>query len=188
MNQGWEFAHRFFERIALFLKSHVSKSLTVVFLLWATWANPSGRSFVKSDESESLRSLFKKKRISEERHERFALGHKKGKNWKEHTKTTIFLVNRSFLRAIRSDHSHRSFFKSDNSDFLTSHFIMSDFEQKSECSNSQPCHESIHRHHWFFSQVSFSFKTFRNDSYLDKSSSLMNLIQESPTPWWVLSI
>ena len=40
----------------------------------------SGRSFVKSEGSESLKSLLKKERMSKKRCEQFALGHKKGEN------------------------------------------------------------------------------------------------------------
>ena len=53
-----------------------------------------GLSFVKSDESESLKLLkllFKKsayERRVNERRERFALWHKKGKNCQKHTKNT----------------------------------------------------------------------------------------------------
>ena len=67
-----------FSSVLLVLKSDVSETLTVTLLFWATWANRSGRSFVKSDGSELLNLLLKKERMSEERRERFALGHKKG--------------------------------------------------------------------------------------------------------------
>ena len=45
------------------------------------------RSFVKSDESELLPSLFKKEHLSEGRRERFTLGHKKGKSSEKLSKT-----------------------------------------------------------------------------------------------------
>ena len=50
-------------------------------------------SFVKSDKSKMLPLLFKKERRSKERQERFALGHKKGKNSEilpKHGETTNF--------------------------------------------------------------------------------------------------
>ena len=75
--QGWEFAHRFSERIARFLRknermsdslkktsnslissflvSDLSKSLMVAHIWWATWANCS---FLVSDLSDSLTSLI----------------------------------------------------------------------------------------------------------------------------------
>ena len=58
--------------------------------------------------SQSLTSLFKKERRSEEQHERFALGHKREKevkNCQKHTKKYKFCqANHSFLRAIRLNH------------------------------------------------------------------------------------
>ena len=57
------------ERIAYsrsFVMSNLSESLKLLFCT------------VKSDRSESLKSLFKKERMSEEQRERFAHGHKKG--------------------------------------------------------------------------------------------------------------
>ena len=60
-----------------------------------------GHSIVQSNKSESFRLLFKKEQCSEERRERFALGHKKGKSREKLTKKSNFLVNHSFLRAIR---------------------------------------------------------------------------------------
>ena len=47
-------------------KSYVRESLTVALLLWATWTNRSGHSFVKSDLSKSLKWLFKKEQMSED--------------------------------------------------------------------------------------------------------------------------
>ena len=66
------------------------------------------RSFVKSDESKLLPSLFKKERLSKERRERFALGYKKGKSSEKLSKTyqnlNCFRANRSFLRVICMNH------------------------------------------------------------------------------------
>ena len=76
----------------------------VALLSWATWVNFSrslfcherpehiahGSSFVTSGGSESLKSLFKKEKMSKDRRERFTLGHKKGKNCQKHTKSTNF--------------------------------------------------------------------------------------------------
>ena len=55
-----------------------------------------GRSFLMSNESESLLSLFKK-----EQRERFALGHKKGG---KHKKYVFFERIARFMRVIRSNH------------------------------------------------------------------------------------
>ena len=49
-----------------------------------------GFSFVKSDGSKSLKSLFKKEQMSEEQGEQVALGHKMGEKFQEHTKNTHF--------------------------------------------------------------------------------------------------
>ena len=66
-----------------FFMSYGSASLTVALLWRATGVLTHCRSIVKSGKSESLPSLFTKERLSEERWERFALGHKKGeKQWK----------------------------------------------------------------------------------------------------------
>ena len=83
--QGCEFAHRFFER-----KSDVLRLAH-------------GCSFVKSNGSESLNSLFKKKRL-----ERFALGHKNGKKL---SKTYKKYEYERIARFWRENHSHRSFLK-----------------------------------------------------------------------------
>ena len=93
---GCEFAHRFFEQIPCFLSAKKQKCDLLVFLSESHF-----RSFLKSDGSESLIFLFKKKRMSEERCEQFALGHKKrGK----HTKIRFILANHSFLREICLNH------------------------------------------------------------------------------------
>ena len=63
-----------------FFMSYGSESLTVALLWRATGVLTHCRSIVKSGKSESLPSLFTKERLSEERWERFALGHKKGKS------------------------------------------------------------------------------------------------------------
>ena len=42
-----------------------------------------GRSFVKSDGSKLLKSLFKKEQMSKERREQFTLGHEKGEKLSE---------------------------------------------------------------------------------------------------------
>ena len=63
-------------RLSVFRANHscfVSERAKVRFTLLL-----SGRSFVKSEGSESLKSLLKKERMSKKRCEQFALGHKKG--------------------------------------------------------------------------------------------------------------
>ena len=81
-----------------------------------------GRSFVKNDRSELLKSLFKKKRMTKERREQFALGHKKGKTVKNIQKIRIFRANRSFFASdsleSHANHSNRYILKSDDSDLL----------------------------------------------------------------------
>ena len=60
------------------------------------WVNRSGCSFVKSNGSKSLKLLFKKDQMSEER--QFAFGYKKrGKTVKNIWKIRIFRANGSFL-------------------------------------------------------------------------------------------
>ena len=94
----------------------------VALLSWATGANGSwslfcterwewfahGRSFLKSNESELLLSLFKKEQLNEERQEQFALGHKKGgkmwKNVKTKEKYVYFQQIPCFLRAFCPNH------------------------------------------------------------------------------------
>ena len=78
------------KRAKVWFAHFLSELLTVALLLWATWANRSSCSFVKSSGSESLKLLFKKERMSEEQWERFALGHKKGKNCQKHSKNINF--------------------------------------------------------------------------------------------------
>ena len=77
-----------------------------------------GHSFVKSDGSKSLKSLFKKERMSKEQQELFALGHKRGKTVKNIRKIRIFLGIRSFIASdllveSRANHSNGSFLKSE---------------------------------------------------------------------------
>ena len=109
----------------------------VALLSWATWVNFSrslfcherpehiahGSSFVTSGGSESLKSLFKKEKMSKDRRERFTLGHKKGKNCQKHTKIRIFRANRSFFAnnplKSRANQSHRSFVRSNVVESLT---------------------------------------------------------------------
>ena len=63
---------------SLFCHGQPKTIAPVALLSWATWANCSWSCVVKSNRSELLKSLFKKERMSEEQHERFAHGHKKG--------------------------------------------------------------------------------------------------------------
>ena len=51
-----------------------------------------GCSFVKSNGSELLKSLFKKEQMSEELRERFALGHKKMKHCKKMNFSSDLLI------------------------------------------------------------------------------------------------
>ena len=78
------------KRAKVWFAHFLSELLTVALLLWATWANRSSCSFVKSYGSESLKFLFKKDRMSEEQWEWFALGHKKGENCQYPTKNMNF--------------------------------------------------------------------------------------------------
>ena len=72
---------RFFERFARFCERKSDSQIA------------HGRSFVKNDRSESLKSLFKKERMTKERREQFAFGHKKGKTVKNMHKIRIFRAN-----------------------------------------------------------------------------------------------
>ena len=92
-----------------------------------------GHSFVLSDGSKSLKSLFKKEWKSEARHERFALGHKKGeqlsKTYEKHKffeQIARFFASHS-LESL-ANQSHRSFLKSQESD-LGFDFVKSDMCQ-----------------------------------------------------------
>ena len=82
----------------------------VALLLWVTWPNSSGRSFVMSDKresitvalekrdgSESRKSFFKKERMSEDQREGFALGHKQGKTVQKTVKTIQKLIVWSYF-------------------------------------------------------------------------------------------
>ena len=105
--QGWEFAHRFLERFAHFLWAkekfaHEKEWIAPVALCHERPERIAhGCSFVKSDRSESLKSLFKK-----DHRERFALGHKKGEKLsKTYKKYEFFERIAHFLRAIHSKYS-----------------------------------------------------------------------------------
>ena len=86
--------------------------------LRATWANRSGRSVVRSVGSESLNLLFKKEQMSEDRCERFALGHKKGEKLSKTYKNTIFWVNHSYFASDSleswANHSRHSLLNSES--------------------------------------------------------------------------
>ena len=89
--------------------SNLSESLPSLFCHERPERIAHGCSFVKSDGSESQKSLLKKEELmSEERRERIALGHKKGgkskkkKLSKEYKNTIFFERIDRFLRAIRS--------------------------------------------------------------------------------------
>ena len=80
--QGYKFDNRFFKRIArvLWLKQRKSDSLVKKseFLPYLFFKDRQdwlarGRPFVKSVESKSIPSIFKKEQLREERQERFAL-------------------------------------------------------------------------------------------------------------------
>ena len=73
--------------LQLFFISDLSKSFTVALFVEQQERFAHSRSFVKSDKSESLPSLFKKEQLSKEQRERFALGHKKGKTSEKQSKT-----------------------------------------------------------------------------------------------------
>ena len=131
-----QFAHQFFEServIRLWKRANPSHSSE----RFATWANCSqslfckewrewvsqGRSFVMSNGSESLKLLFKKDWMSEERWVQFAPGKKGEKLTKKHTKNMNFLSDLLIFweRFSQSwaNHSHRSFVKSNLSQLLT---------------------------------------------------------------------
>ena len=90
-------------RLSVFRANHscfVSERAKVRFTLLL-----SGRSFVKSEGSESLKSLLKKERMSKKRCEQFALGHKKGENCQKHVKNTNFSSKSLFfLQDIHLNH------------------------------------------------------------------------------------
>ena len=118
--------------------SNLSESLPSLFCHERPERIAHGCSFVKSDGSESQKSLLKKEELmSEERRERIALGHKKGGKSKKKTvkriqKYNFFRENRSFFASDTLDHeqiTRIAFLKCDESDLL---FKMSDFERKSE--------------------------------------------------------
>ena len=88
-------------------------NLTFALLIWATWANHSGRLFVKSDGSESLNSLFKKKSdgsewlnslIKKERKSDVSDSLLSIKNCQNIWKIQIFRAKRLLLREIRLNH------------------------------------------------------------------------------------
>ena len=106
----------------LWAKEQKSESLPSLFCHeWPEWFSHS-RSFVKSNWSELLKSFFKKEQMSEEQWEWFTLGHKKGKNCQNMRKIQIFQANRSLfasnLLESWANHWHRSFVKSNMSDFV----------------------------------------------------------------------
>ena len=106
--QGWEFDHRVLvfcdqnrERdigswirvncsCCSFLKIDTINLLTVAFLSWSMGAIPHGCSFVKSDESELILSIFKEERLSKERQERFTLLAWKGGKLSKTNKKYVF--------------------------------------------------------------------------------------------------
>ena len=100
-------------------------------------SNRSRRSFVMSDLSESLMSLFKKERMSEERREWFALKHNKGKNCQKHRKNTNFLIDR-FAR-ITTESFTSLFLKSESLTVALKNERFWGKERISERVNSQPC-------------------------------------------------
>ena len=76
--------------------------------------------------------------MSEERRERYALGHKK---WKTYEKYEFLKRFARFLRAIHSNHkriTHITVFKEQIAHGR-------DFERKSERANSQPCNFTLKR-------------------------------------------
>ena len=75
---------RFFERFARFCERKSDSQIA------------HGRSFVKNDRSESLKSLFKKERMTKERREQIAFGHKKGKTVKNMHKIRIVQTLRKY--------------------------------------------------------------------------------------------
>ena len=79
-DQGWQFSLWFIKRILRFCqqKSKIEIRSQSLFLKERREQFTHSRSFLKSDESDSLPLLFKKERRSEERWEPFALGHKRG--------------------------------------------------------------------------------------------------------------
>ena len=123
--QGWEFAHRFFEPIAHFLwakEQFACEKEQIAPFAILSWAKGVNRSrspfckerqerfaqsccFLKSNERESLPSLFKKEWLSEERREQFALGHKKGEQQsKTYEKEVFFKKIVCLFRAIHLNH------------------------------------------------------------------------------------
>ena len=87
--------------------------------------------------SESLMSLFKKERMSEERREWFALKHNKGKNCQKHRKNTNFLIDR-FAR-ITTESFTSLFLKSESLTVALKNERFLGKERISERVNSQPC-------------------------------------------------
>ena len=80
--QGCEFAHWFFEWFTHFLWAKErfaceTEQITPIAPVFCHERITHGRSFVKSDRSESLKSIFKKEWMSKEEWEQFACGHKK---------------------------------------------------------------------------------------------------------------
>ena len=89
-----------------------------------------GLSFVKSDGSESLKSLFKKEQMSKERRKWFPLEHKKWKTRQKHMRNTNLS---SDSLASRAKHSHAIFLKTVSHSLCTLKWAI-----MSERANSQP--------------------------------------------------
>ena len=82
-----------------------SKSLPLLFCHEQPEQIAYDRSFVNSDWSKSLKSLFKREQMSKEWQERFTLEYKKGKNFQKNTKNTNFLSDLLFfMQVICSNH------------------------------------------------------------------------------------
>ena len=116
LGQDSEFTHRFFKWFTCFCErkinwlSKMSESLLSLFCHERPEQIAHCCSFVKSDRSESLKSLFKKCEWEKSDGRDFLLGIKKGKTVKNLWKIRIFQAIDSFLQAICSNHSY-NFFK-----------------------------------------------------------------------------
>ena len=95
-------------------------------------------SFVKSNGSNLLTSLFCKEQRSKERRERFSLGHKKGNSSEKMSKTLwkiqFFPANCTVIERERDNHSRCSFLKSYESNSLVSLFCKDRWERRAICS------------------------------------------------------
>ena len=143
LNQGWEFAHRFFEAFARVLWAKERKSDLLLNDKPKRIAH--GRSFVNSEGSESLKSLFKKEWMGEERGKQFARWHKKGeKVWKT-------VQNKWKIRIFRANHSHYSFLATRAIRSLK--WAILSKRAKSEWAKERipnPCSNPIHLFQFFF--------------------------------------